>query len=103
MHNRTSNGLPKAVVFTRSGLIKEQVSMNPIDQALNNIQFPETLSHHDMSAYPPLRENPFRKPYLLGGNGHTLDITVTFFCKFSSIENTPMYLDALNLTQERIQ
>ena len=77
--------------------------MNPIDQALNNIQFPETLSHHDMSAYPPLRENPFRKPYLFGGNGHTLDITATFFCKFSSIENTPMYLGALNLTQERIQ
>jgi hypothetical protein len=91
------------VVIARSGLIKENVSMNTVDQVLNNTQFPEAPGHLDMSAYPPLRENSYLKTYLFGINGHTLDITATFFCKFSSIENTPMYLDALNLTQGRIQ
>ena len=77
--------------------------MNPVKQELNNTQVPEALSHHDMSAYPPLRENHFRKTYLFGVNGHTLDITATFFCKFSTIENAPLYLDALKLMKGRIQ
>jgi hypothetical protein len=49
--------------------------MNPVKQVLSNTQFPEALK----------------------------GITATFFCKFSTIENTPLYRDALNLTQERIQ
>ena len=103
MHNLTSNGLPKIVVFARSGLIKENVIMNPVKQALKNTRFPEAPGHHDMSANSPLRENSFLKTYHFGVNRHTLDITATFFCKFSTIENTPLYLDALNLTKGRIQ
>ena len=77
--------------------------MNPVKKALNDTQLPVAPIHQEMSVYSSLREDSFSKAHLLGANGRALDINATLFCNFSSIENTPLYLDAQNLTKGRIQ
>lgn len=52
------------VVFTRSGLFKENVMMNVVEQALSGIEIGEPITHEGLTLHPLIRASLLNKDYL---------------------------------------